>query len=219
MMNAVIYYSNTGQSQSIAQWAAQRLGYPLLEMRTLQSFTLENLVVVFPVHSQNVPAELKPVFQKLTARQVIVLAAYGKMSHGNVLRECQRRYGWRLVAGAYVPTRHCYLPEDKPFRDYERLDFLEEAFARGRETSIPRSFKNPFANFLIGTRSRLGVRLVKTKMCVQCGQCAMVCGRKKCIRCLKCVQTCPQGALSFRLRFFMALYLKKPKKDELIIYK
>ena len=31
-MNAVVYYSNTGQSRAVAEYLAERLGYPALDM-------------------------------------------------------------------------------------------------------------------------------------------------------------------------------------------
>ena len=33
-MNAVVYYSNTGQSYAVAKYLAERLGYPALEAST-----------------------------------------------------------------------------------------------------------------------------------------------------------------------------------------
>ena len=38
------------------------------------------------------------------------------------------------------------------------------------------------------------------------------------IRCLKCINNCKNNALEYKLSFFMKLYLKKKKKNLLIIY-
>ena len=59
-MNAVVYYSNTGQSKAIAEYFAHQLSFPLADVEQLSNVCYENLVLVFPVHCQNVP----PVAQK-----------------------------------------------------------------------------------------------------------------------------------------------------------
>ncbi len=217
-MNAVIYYSNAGECQRIAQHLANSLAYPLWDILQLENQDFEKLVIVFPVYSQNIPPMLLPIFRRLRAKQVVLLAAYGKMATGNVLQACQKKFHWPIVAAAYIPTKHCYLPSDMPFSQFSRLDFVRDALESPRLISIPRRFQNPLANFLPGTRARLGVRLVKGKNCNHCGLCTALCPNTKCLRCLKCVQLCPRGALSFRLNVFMKLYLRKHKKTSLIIY-
>ncbi len=218
-MNAVIYYSNTGECERIARYLAQDLGYPLRDLMQLTAFDFENMVIIFPVYSQNIPAVILPLFQKLRAKHVVVLAAYGKMAHGNVLQECQRKFHWPIAAAAYLPTKHSYLPDDAPFSQFSQLDFVREALACPGIISIPQQQKNLFSNFLPGPRARLGIKLIKEKNCTHCGLCSTLCQNKKCLRCLKCVQLCPQGALGFRRSFFMDLYLRKPKRSLLIIYR
>lgn len=218
-LNAVIYYSNTGESRRIARYVADSLGYELLDMPALTRFEFGNLVIVFPVHCQSIPKPIKPVLAKLTADNVILLATYGKMSHGNVLQECQKKYKWHIVAGAYIPTKHSYLIADTPFSQYEKLGFLGDAFREAREVTIPKSFKNPLADLFPGTRSRIGVRIIRGKGCIHCGKCESACNNEKCLRCLKCVSLCPVNALSFKLNIFMKLYLKKKPQDKLVIYR
>ncbi len=215
-MNAVIYHSNTGNCKKIAQYAAKLLGYAPVDMLTLEHFAFENMVIVFPVHCQNLPTAIVPVLEKLRAKRVAVLAAYGRMSYGNVLWESQKRYRWNLAAAAYIPTAHCYIENDRPFSRWEELDFLAEAFQRDGSVTVPRSFKNPLADLFPAARSRLGVRLLRGPGCTSCGLCQSNC--RPCVRCLKCVQACPEKALTIRLHPFLALYLKKQPKDALVIY-
>ncbi len=217
-MNAVIYYSNTGESKKIAQYVSTQLGYPLVDMLSLTGFSFDKLVVVFPVHCQNIPAEIAPVLKRIKSDHTVVLATYGKMAFGNVLRQCQKRYAWRMVGGAYIPTRHSYLPADRPFAQWEKLDFVRRCLLSDREVIFPRRFQNPLSNILPGLRSRLGVKIVRGVNCTGCGLCEAVCTNRKCIRCLKCVNACPAGALSVRLNPFMALYLKKRPKNHVVIY-
>lgn len=217
-MNGVLYYSNTGACRQIAGYLAEQLHYPLLDMMGTDAFRFENLVVVFPIHCQNIPRAILPILERLTAKNLVVLAAYGRMSYGNVLWECQHRYRWNLVGAAYVPTSHCYIPNDRPFTQWEKLQFVEACLKTPRPVAVPRSFKNPLADFFPEIRTRLGIRLLRNDRCNSCGLCKARCGSKKCIRCLKCIQSCPQQALTFRRSFFMRLYLGKPPKDQLVIY-
>ncbi len=217
-MNGVIYYSNTGESQKVAQYVATKLNFPLLCALYLDCFDYENLVIVFPVHCQNIPKELLPVFKRLKAQNVVILATYGKMCYGNVIYECKVRYNWRIVGGAYIPTKHTYIVDDTPFTQFELLNFVISAFERCSEVSIPKCYKNPLANLFISLRTELGVKLIRDKSCDNCGICTVQCPHKSCIRCLYCMQNCPTGALKYKLNFFMKLYLKKKKIDDLIIY-
>ncbi len=217
-MNAVLYYSNTGSCHAIAQYAANLLGFPAMELLNTTEFIFDNLVLVFPVHCQSIPVPIRPVLRKITAGNVIILAAYGKMHFGNVLWECAKNYRWNMIGGAYIPTKHSYLPEDALFTDYARLGFLADRFAVPQPVPIPRQFRNPLSGFFPGLRSRMGVKLRRNKDCNNCGLCTAACHSKKCIRCLKCVQACPRGALNFKLSFFMKLYLRKRKKNALVIY-
>ncbi len=224
-MNAVIYYSNTGQCRRIAEYLADKSGYALTDIYEAQN-GYGTVILVFPVHCQNIPAAVKTFLSKLKVVTLAAVAVYGKMSFGNVLYEVQRRYRHSIAAAAYVPSKHAYLAEDG-FEDFEKLDFITEKLKDPVAVKIPRSRKNIFANFLPAFRSRMGVKLYADAACDKCGACSKVCKtdamdngkpNKKCIRCLKCVEACPRNALHFSTRRAMRLYLKKRKKEELIIY-
>lgn len=225
-MNAVIYYSNTGQSKKVAEVLAQQTKYRLLDLTRTSERNFGNVALVFPVHCQNIPAVAKEFLKTCHADNLAVIATYGKMCHGNVLHESQKLYRGNIVAAAYVPTKHAYL-EDTEFADFDRLQVVADKFNVPTPVVIPRCHKNLFANFFPGARSRAGVKLYKTGDCDGCGICASVCTHnaitcgkpnRKCIRCLKCVVACPVNALKFSLRLPMLLYLGKKKADELIIY-
>lgn len=54
-MNAVVFYSNTGHSASLAKYMAEKLNYPVFEIEKVNAEQYENLVLIFPVHCQNIP--------------------------------------------------------------------------------------------------------------------------------------------------------------------
>ena len=225
-MNAVIYYSNTGQSRRIAEYLADKSGFELLDMYEISQSVFDAAVLVFPVHCQNIPAAVKTFLQRLKANALAVVATYGKMSFGNVLYEVQKNYRQNIVAAAYVPVKHAYLTE-KGFEECEKLDRIIEKLQNPVAVRIPKSRKNPLANIAPKLRSRAGVKLYSDAACNNCGICTAVCKNggivngkpnKNCIRCLKCVESCPQKALHFSLSPAMRSYLKKKKKTDLIIY-
>lgn len=225
-MNSVLYYSNTGESKRIAEYFANETGYRLADLLKTTGYVYENTVVVFPVHCQNVPQAVTSFLSRLQTKNLILIAAYGKMSYGNVLYEIQQKYRHNIVAAAYVPTKHAYVDEPR-FEDFVKLAPLFDKFKSPTAVKIPKSSKNPFADFAPAWRSRQGVKLVLSGNCNGCGQCAAVCPEhaikngktnRNCIRCLRCVQTCPQGALSYILRPALAHYLRTKRKTDIVIY-
>ncbi len=221
-MRAVIYYSNTGQSKALAEFLAEKLQFPLFDIDFANNAEYTDAVLVFPVHCQNIPVVVNDFLSKCRVINLSIIATYGKMSHGNVLYEIQNKYPHTVVAGAYVPTKHSYLESDKSFADFEALTALVEKIKAPKEVIIPKSAKNVFASLFVGIRSRIGVRIVKTARCTECGACTNSCRfsgivngktNSKCIRCIRCVQSCPQNALEIRPSLPMKLYLKKKKVD------
>ncbi len=216
MENKIVFYSNTNNSKKIALYLSEYLGFEAADIRENTAYAFDGLVLVFPVHCQNIPKTVKAFLKQARANRVVLLATYGRMWHGNVLREIQARYrDLPIVGGAYIPCPHAYLPSDEPFTDYEKLRFVKECLQRGEEVAIERCFKNPFANFFPITRSRLGIRLRRTEGCNGCGVCKC---EQKCIRCLRCVRICPRQAVAFRPTFFMRLYLRKKRVNTWRIY-
>ena len=226
-MNAVVFYSNTKQSESVAEYLAKELCYPIVDIEKIADIHYKNLVLVFPVHCQNIPDTVKAFLERISVENLTVIATYGKMCPGNVLQEIQKKYCRNIVAAALVPAKHTYVDDDTKFSDFEKLNALIEKIKSPAPIQLPRLYKNPLANLFPNLRSRLGAKMVKSKSCNSCGVCEKSCPRgairsgvtdKHCIRCARCVNACPQGALSLKLALPLRLYLKKKKMDNIIVY-
>ena len=226
-MNAVVYYSNTCQSKAIAAYFANQLGYPLADMETKCAEHYQNLVLVFPVHCQNIPDIVKSFLKNISVDNLTAIATYGKMCCGNVLYEIQKGYQKNIVAGAYIPTKHSYIDNDDPFCDYDKLIPILNKIKEPSHIQLPRLYKNPLADVFPKLRSRLGLRIEKTKDCTGCNLCAESCSfggikagktNRKCIRCLRCVEYCHNQALKIKLSLPLKLYLSKKKTNKVFIY-
>lgn len=225
-MNAVAFYSNTGESRAVAQFFAKRLNYPLLNIEEVCPEIYQNLVLIFPVHCQSVPHIVKRFLNSVKIENLTAIATYGKMCCGNALQEIQRKYGFNVVGGAYIPTKHSYKGGES-FSDWESLTPILDKVNHPSPVKLPKLYKNPFASLCPNLRSRCNVKIYKTSACNGCGVCADNCPfnaisegvtNGKCIRCLKCVNTCPNNALKFKVRLPLKLYLRKEKMTKLIIY-
>ena len=226
-MNAVVFYSNTGQSKAIAAYFANQLGYPLADMEIKCAEYYQNLVLVFPVHCQNIPDIVKSFLKNISVENLTVVATYGKMCCGNVLYEIQKNYQKNIVAGAYIPTKHSYIDNDDAFCDLDELKPIVEKVKEPSYIQLPRLYKNPLADIFPKLRSRIGLAIQKSENCNGCNLCAERCSfgaiksgttNRKCIRCLKCVESCPRQALKIKLGMPLKLYLRKKKSTKIIIY-
>ena len=226
-MNAVVFYSNTGQSKGVAEYFANQLGYPLAALETECTDHYQNLVLVFPVHCQNIPHIVKLFLKKITAENLTVIATYGKICCGNVLYEIQKKYQKNIVAGAYIPTKHSYIVNDDVFYDFNRLDVIVEKIKAPSYIQLPGVYKNPLADIFPKLRSRSVLKIRKNDTCNNCNICAERCSlgaiksgttNRKCIRCLRCVEACPHQALKVKLGLPLKLYLRKKKQNQIIIY-
>lgn len=223
-MNAVVYFSCSGQSKAVAENLAERLGYKLYETQNAEEEIFENVAIVFPVHCQSFPAPLKGYFMKLKAEHVTLIATYGRAHCGNALHEAAKLIKSEIVAAAYLPAKHTYCAAGTT------TVVPEEVIAKMLKPApvqIPKLRKTPFAGFLPNLRSRLIVKIKRTEKCVNCGICGGLCPVKaiengkmnsKCMRCLKCVDSCPHGALIVKKSLILRRYLKKPRFDKTVIY-
>ena len=223
-MNAVIYFSCSGQSKTVAEDLAARLGCNLYETRNTNGKIFDSVAVVFPVHCQSYPVPLRNFFKSLDAKRVTIIATYGRANCGNALYEAAKLIKGEIIAGAYLPAKHTYCEAG------ETVSVPEEIIRKMNAPSpvrIPKLRKTPFAGLLPSARSRLIIKIKKTKKCVNCGICAGQCpmgaiknGKtsSKCIRCLKCVSNCPQGALVVKKSFILRQYLSKPRFEKTLIY-
>ena len=218
-MNAVIYWSNTGESLKIAKYISEKTGYELYELMSLKEKKFDDIFLVFPIHYQSIPKTIVRPLKGLKFHKAVLVLTYGKMKHGDVLNEAQNILHGSVVGGAYIPCKHTYLLNDISFNDYDKLDKVVEMIKRDTEAIFPRLKRNVFAKVLPNTRHRVSVKIIKTNKCTNCGKCNDTCIHinngvinKKCIRCLKCVQSCPSNALIFKTSVLLKNYLKKAKK-------
>lgn len=229
-MNAVIYFSCTGNSKKIAQAIAAKTGFEPLELtrRTydgILSGAYGTAAIVFPVHCQSYPKFLKRFFKNLNAVNVALIATYGKAHAGNAVYEAAKLISGEIIAAAYIPAGHSYLNAEA---DGENVpEALTEKILSPSPVLVPKRKKTPFAGFLPSVRSRLTVKIYRTKACINCNACgeACPCGaitlgkvNSKCVRCLKCVKACPHGALKFEKSRILSRYLKKTHFEETILY-
>ena len=226
-MNSVVYYSNTKQSKVIAEYFANQLEYTLTDIESECGNEYQNLVLVFPVHCQNIPDVVKWFLNKVKVESLSVIATYGKMCPGNVLYEVQQNYHKNIVAAAYIPTKHSYIEEDDNFVDFDKLHSIVAKINNPSYIQLPKRYKNPLANVFPKLRSQQGIKIQKNVDCNECNICAKHCSfnaidkgvtNNRCIRCLRCVELCPQKALKIKKRFWLSLYFRKKTMAELIIY-
>lgn len=226
-MKAVVFYSNTGQSAKIATFLAEKLNFPEFDIFSCEETIFTDLAIVFPVLCQNVPDPIKKFLSNVTAERLSIIATYGRIDHGNVINEAKKFSRGKLVAAAYIPTKHTYL--DEPcFNDFDALlPLVEKIKLPSTEINVPKSKKNFFADIFPAERSRLGVKIIRTDACSKCGVCTINCPNhailngvtnKKCIRCLKCVQVCPFHALQFKLSAPLKIYLRKKTNSDVEIF-
>ena len=224
-MNAVIYWSNTGESLNIAKYISEKTGYSLYELMSLKEKKFDDIFLVFPIHYQSIPTQIEDTLKELQFHKAVVVLTYGKMKYGDVLNETQKILQGTVVGGAYIPCKHTYLLNDNSFNDYDKLDKVVEMIDRDTEAIFPRLKRNVFAKVLPNTRHRMSVKIIKTSKCTNCGACNDMCEHihngvvdKKCYRCLKCVKSCPQEALKFELSPLLEDYLSKKKTNDFILY-
>ena len=225
-MNIVYCFSATGRSREVAKWLADRLGTAVTDIRENTIPSQEGTaVVVFPVYCQNIPEPVRQFLPKLKGKDLVLMACYGRMHHGNVLWEAQKLVSGRVIAAAYVPIGHTYLGEHTS-PDTKKLEPILDRIRDPKVAAIPRERKNSLSDLTPLVRSQLGVSMRRLENCTHCGICTLECPLgtmtdgvpgKKCVRCMRCVELCPQKALTAHLSFPMRMYLNKRKKDKTIL--
>ena len=225
-MTVIYCFSGTGHSRAVARYFASALDAPIYEIGKDPAVSSDVAVVIYPAYCQNIPVPVKQFLPSVKAKNVVLMATYGKMGCGNVLWESARLVSGQVIAGAYVPMGHTYLEEDTAF-DSGNLQPVLERIRDPKPVLIPRRRKWWLADVLPGFRSRISVKLEKTRDCTQCGLCVSSCpmgtmenGKpgKNCLRCLRCVKICPAQAIRVSYSLVLRRYLRKPKQNEWIIY-
>lgn len=226
-MNAVLYFSCSGQSKAVAEDLSRKLEWELIETRNAKG-KFESVAVVFPVHCQSYPAPLKSFFKTLNAQNVALIATYGKAHCGNAIYEAAKLIKGKLIAAAYLPAKHTYCESgDTVFVPDEVVEKIRTANGGTPPVKLPKLAKTPFAGLFAAARSRAIIKIKKGESCTGCNACAAACPVKaiwcgkpsrKCIRCLRCVYSCPSGALNIRKSAVLRKYLKKPRCEKVIFY-
>lgn len=225
-MTGVYCYSGTGHSRAVASFIAEKLQTTVCDIDFTRKTVEETAVVVFPVYCQNIPSVVKAFLQAHSTKYWVLIATYGRISHGNVLWEAAKIAKSCVIAAAYIPMGHTYLDASTDF-DKKALDGILERIQNPRPAILKRCKKNLLANVFPNWRSRLGVKITRSRRCTGCNLCgehcpvgAITAGRihESCIRCPRCVSQCPEKALSFRLHPALKWYLKKQKKESPTIY-
>ena len=170
--NAVCFYSETGETKRIAGYFAKETGYPLTDItekgiaktkaKETETFYYDNLFLCFPVHCQNIPGLVRNFLSESKINNLTVIATYGKMNHGNVLYEVQKKYRKNIktiVAAAYIPTKHSYITGDKSFDDFGVLKPVAQKIKNPSGIILPKLKKNPLANLFPKRRSRIGIKI------------------------------------------------------------
>ena len=228
-MTSVYCFSGSGHSYAIAEYFARELQVPVvnIDRRLAEAHCQADLaVVIFPVYCQNIPAVVRDFFSKLDSKHVVLIATYGKISHGNVLWEAFKIIRGRVIAAAYVPMGHTYLDSSTQF-DAQPLQPIFARIQHPRAATLTRESKHPLASFFPSWRSRCGVRIWLDESCNACNLCTEQCPMQaieagiihgNCIRCLRCVCQCPKSALHFQLHPILKRYLEQTPCEDTKVY-
>lgn len=234
MKSLSIYFSTSGESEKVAQYYAEKLDCPCIDLTTpsaQQQFDFNQhyqlLIVTFPVHCQHIPQPFKPILKKLKADAFIINLTYGRMSFGNCLFETAKLIQGKMIGASLIPAKHTYL-NNESITNLEALDPIIANIPYQQPISIPKFKFHPLANFFPKLRSQIGVKILKTGACSNCNFCtihcpteSIICGevkKHKCIRCLKCIYVCPHQALMFKLRKPLKIYLRKEREQRYLIF-
>ena len=216
-MTKIYYFSGTGHSLAVAERLSEIIKCDTSEIntQTVMPSKDELAVIIFPVYCQNIPLPVKRFLKKTEAKHVVLIATYGRISHGNVLYEAQNMVRGNVIAGAYIPIGHTFINGDYTF-DPLCLPRIASRINTTESVQIPKSKKNVLSNIFPALRSRIGVKITKNSFCNECGICNAHCPMNaikygstdsKCIRCLRCVKNCPQHALKSKNSWILNKYL------------
>ncbi len=227
-MNAVIYISYTFNSESIAKFCSEYLNFRLIRADKIDlEANFNNVVLVFPIHSEDAPKIIKNILKNIKCKKMIVIASYGRINQGNIIYRIRYKYRMPLVGGCYFPTKHSYLKFDDCIYNYTLLIPLLNKFDSVELIDVPKEKSTFGYNFFPILRAKYNIKIFKNKICKECNLCGQNCFNKaikngkinkNCIRCLRCVKICPNQSLDFKMKPILKLYLKKEKKAEPTIY-
>ena len=219
-MTKIYCFSGGGHTLAVAQAFSEMLGCEIADITHSTEHFPDTAIIIFPVYCQNIPGPVKAFLKSFHAKHIVLIATYGRISHGNVLWEAQNLVQGDVIAGAYIPTGHSFLNESCNF-SAECLLPIADRIRTPCKVQLPKCRKNLLANIMPAFRSRISVKIRKNELCSNCGICQERCpmhaikdGKitSQCIRCLRCVVNCPQGALRYENSWILNQYLNRYSK-------
>ena len=226
-IDAVIYLSYTNNSKQVALFCNQFLNYKLLEIPKIDlNIKYNNVLLVYPIHSQDIPKNLYNFLTKINCNKMIAIATYGRIKHGNSLYDLRYKFFLPLIGACYFQTRHSYLKNDDFKPNYDCLIPLLSKFNTENKKliDIKKSKSTIGYNFFPKSRAKLSIKIILDKSkCTSCNLCTENCLNKairngkinhNCIRCLSCVYKCPEKALDFKLTKVLKAYLKNQTSNQ-----
>lgn len=223
-INAVIYLSYTFNSKKVASFCNNFLNYKLLELAKVDlNIEYNNVLLVYPIHSQDIPINLYDLIKKIKCNKMIAIATYGRIKHGNSLFDLVYKYKLPIIGGCYFKSKHSYLKDDKYEPNYNELIPIIGIFnnLNPKFIDIKKSKSTLGYNLCPKLRAKMGVKISLDKnKCIKCNTCGKICLNnaiekgninRNCIRCLACIYNCPNNALDFKLSKILEIYLRKAK--------
>lgn len=227
-INVVTYLTYTFNSFKVAKFCSNYLNYELVDIHNLDlTKPINNIILVFPIHSEDAPNIIKEVVSKINSKRMIIIATFGRINHGNVIYRLKYKFNLPLVGASYFPTKHSYLKEDKFIPKYELLIPLLNKINSDKYIDIPNERSTLGYNIFPKLRARLGIIIIKKDKCNNCNICGDNCFNKainkgiinkNCIRCLRCISLCPSNNLDYKMNKVLRLYLRKQGKNKPFIY-
>lgn len=228
-MIKVFYFSGSGKSRRFAEYLGESLSSSVFDITKLFSaddYFAETAVVVFPVYCQNLPKPIIDFLPLLKAEKIAFAALYGRKSYGNVIEDAVKLSDSEFIGGICVPCGHSFLGEEDGF-DFCKISPFIQRLLSPSSAKTEKGKKVFYADLIPAERTRIGVKIIRSDKCSHCGKCIENCPvgamtekniGKNCIRCMRCVNECPEKALHYKTLWFMKLYLKNNRKDELKFY-
>lgn len=231
-IDAVIYLSYTSNSQKVALFCNEFLNYKLLEAAKADFNSLyNNVLLIYPVHSQDIPKNLYPLLKEIKCNRMIAIATYGRIKHGNSLFRLRYEFKLPLIGACYFPVRHSYLKNDTYEPNYGSLMPLLRRFQENdtKIIDIKRSKSTPGYRFFPKERAALSVKITfDSNKCISCNRCGLNCinhaiqygkiNHHNCISCLACFTHCHTKALDFKISKILKIYLKNQRSNSVEIY-
>jgi flavodoxin len=95
----VYYFTGSGNSREIALRLAEELDVSAVDITLSPKIVSADdvAVLVFPVYCQNIPKRAKSFLKESSSDKIALIATFGRISYGNVIREASRIRALRLL--------------------------------------------------------------------------------------------------------------------------